>query len=190
MMTQRIVKKVVLIAASGDCRTHIKVRVAADDPKFRIVGCSYVDDETDVLVDWGDGCVESIFELTTTTHTYATPGEYEITISDVLTEITLSAVSGLRHDFGLKVIGFSSTAPHLTRLGTAAFAGCENLEGIVHLPRITEFGKATQASQMPFYNCPKLEEIRFAKQNEAAIKATAAYQFDATLGSNARVAFG
>ena len=159
MMTQRIVKKVVLIAASVDCRTHIKVRVAADDPKFRVVGCSYVDDETDVIVDWGDGTVESIFELTTTTHTYAAPGEYEITISDVLTEITLSGVSGLRREFGLKVIGFSSTAPHLTRLGTAAFACCENLEGVVELPRITELGKGLQATQMPFYNCPNVGEI-------------------------------
>jgi len=184
-MTQRIIKKVMLVDGSVRPSTKVRIRIAADDPVWRVVSCAYFDDETDVIVDWGDGSVESVFELMDVYHTYAEPGDYVVTLSDILTEIGFRKSSPTATDaYSRKVIGFRTTAEHLIRIAACAFSGSTALTGSVAFPNV-ETISGTGADQLPFVGCTELTEIHFAAKHATTIQRSSAYRTDPRLGAPA-----
>jgi len=112
----------------------------------------------DCTIDWGDGTKEKVV-VASPTHTYASAGEYVVTISGAVSGLStnstkFSANKGEMRNYIVRVKQWGKTG--LTSMNQA-FYGCENLAripaDIVHsFDEVTTFAKA-------FNSCTKLEEI-------------------------------
>lgn len=177
----------ILLPPERDELTHVGIRVTAEDLTFKFQKCDYIDATAMCTVNWGDGTVETPYDITKVTHTYAQPGEYEITLTDALSSLSVSGTSATRQKEGLKIISFKANAPHLTELGASAFYGCANITGGVELPHVNTIAGTTTE---PFAGCPQAFEIHFSKDNEAAIRASTPFTKDPQLGApNAVISF-
>lgn len=131
-----------------------------------------------VTIDWGDNSSDtvtgtSVDVLINTTHTYATAGDYEITL-DITGEIVIrnttknnmSTFIWKNDSVLLNNLEYTSAitkifiGPDVT-LGYRAFSNCYNLK-YISLP----FG-LTDINQYVFYDCYSLNSVTFPKDSEA-----------------------
>lgn len=134
-----------------------------------------------IQVAWGDGMTEEVQTLGQVVHTYAVPGRYEILISDDVSTLGISAMSGTYQTvYAPMVCAFKSNARKLTGLAQFAFSkcsqlsemdfretsvralpqyglrGCAALTGLDGLPRNIE-----DIGSNAFTGCELLEVVRF-----------------------------
>ena len=114
-------------------------------------------------LDWGDGSQREAFEregLVEASHTYAEPGEYDITLFAVdegKIEIAFFGNEygdddGYRNMLAQAVIGID-----VTKIDDYAFTDCENLESLTFLSDDTEI------DNFAFSHCGSLEEVALPK---------------------------
>ena len=157
-------------------------------------------------IDWGDGTTERVSSISQLVHTYPSVGEYEVRLSDTVTTLRLSTVSGVFATYAKRIVSFVTNAVNLntlsalcfngasgletvdlrdgnvTTLSTRCFDGCVSLSGRLDLPKVNSI----QATG--FKGCVNITELHFAKSNEAVISALTG--FDTLFGAvNARPFF-
>ena len=195
--------------------TKLRVRVTDDQ------GCAYginklwVADGADGTVSWGDGVVETFpSETSPLTHVYAKAGEYEIRLSENVSQmnVTGSATTSVTTIYAENLLSFVSNSPLFSKLGAYALSGCLNLtefdvedanytlisasmmKGCANLPAVLRFPCITTINSnratLPFAGCTSVREIWFPKSAEDLITRSISYQADPHLGApNAEVKF-
>ena len=106
-------------------------------------------------LDWGDGSQKEAFDsegLIEASHTYAEPGDYDITLFAVddadIELISLDSDIGYRNMVTQVIIGEDATKVH-----DSAFSDCENLEELQFL------GESTEIGDYAFSNCVSLLSV-------------------------------
>lgn len=104
-------------AAAADGKTHIWIRIDDDTPSGRMSFPLYWSQSVSrgVSVNWGDGTASQTYDGTgadTHTHTYARPGDYEITLN--VTDGTIS-FDGTSTTSGFSLYGSRATASSYNR---------------------------------------------------------------------------
>ena len=203
-----ITKKVTLLPAPF-VGTRIKIRVPSTDEgdlEYRIFAAVRADDTESFDVDWGDGSTETKSGIVSRGHIYAAPGDYEIKISDGIKSLACSSSGGsapFLSKYGPSVLSLVSNATKLARLGCMygcrnmrtfdirksavselgekIFVDCASLSGDIYLPRISEL---PYTDTQPFAGCTGgITRIHFSAEHESAIRNSAAFLADATLGT-------
>ena len=184
--------------------TRLRIRLAEDGMQRKISSIVLAAGHANCAIDWGDGTVETVTRLPP--HTYAKAGEYIVRLSDDVSALTVSN----RNDTDPTLLAFASNATLLGKIQQFCFDGCTYLQridvresGLTSLDRMAfryctslsselYFPKVNQlsgtATSEVFAGCTGgITKIHFAKVNEAAIKASAPYQGDPTLGTGTAV---
>ena len=205
-----ITKKVRLIAAPEPEGTFLGVRIPEGDLRLMLYKATTVDGAMGVTVDWGDGTRETVAEIDNLVHDYPAAGAYVVTISDDVDELCPFNTSGETLTYKERLVSVRATArrfvttanfgfsglpnlrevslPNVRTLWNGVFSGSAGLVGELCFPSVAAFGSAPRT--MPFKDCPGVTVIRFAKSNEAAIRASSFWEKDQQLGAeNAVVRF-
>lgn len=154
--------------SDGTTRIYIQLQDSRREPYLKL----YLSDNSEVDVDWGDGSTHSTFTSTTADyvgerHTYATGGNYVISIKDIRGSYSLqnsrNSVSTLLTNNesvvtspdkaylnAIKKIELSS---HITTLNRAIFDSCCSLKAITIPKSVTGIGVST------FSSCASLSTI-------------------------------
>ena len=214
-----IVKKIILVAEPGpepaERGTFLTVEPTAESPTYGFYAGTLAADSGSVTVDWGDGTVETVADISRMAHTYAVPGVYTVRLSDDLAMLGCSAPVGtavqskvyakllkgvvcnaaklktlnagaFRQSDNLVSADFADAA--IATLKSNVFNGCAALAGAVVFPAVVDIDGA--AGTQPFAGCAALREIHFARANEPVITALPCYADDPHLGAaNATVLF-
>lgn len=153
-----IIRKVRVVAAPVPplfVGTRVKILVTEESPAWGFKTANLADGSTRILVDWGDGAVEEFAGGSDLTHAYATPGQYEVRLSDDIVSLALSAKSGVHmRTYGPMIAGVWSNARKLDALLSYAFGSCANLTEI-------DF-KEAQIRAIPeycFFHCASLVNL-------------------------------
>ena len=155
--------------------TRIVIATTDESPTFGIYLAKLAEGHPSLTVDWGDGSCETLPGLDSSTHTYPTPGQYEIRVSD---DVASLRVRGLKDEFittyPKMLVSFCSDAVHLTELGQGCFTGASLVEIENWPPKLESIGGAglnentqlTKVAPLPatlsklgasaFANCQKL----------------------------------
>jgi len=214
-----IIKKVILVAEPGpepaERGTFLTVEPTEESPTYGFYAGTLAADSGSVTVDWGDGTVETVADISRMTHTYASAGVYTVRVSDDLAMLGCSAPVGTAVQsrvYAKLLKGVVCNAAKLKVLNTGAFRqsdnlvsadfadaaiesirsnafnGCFALAGAVVFPSVVDIDGA--AGTLPFAGCTALREIHFARANEPVITALPCYADDPHLGAaNATVLF-
>jgi len=214
-----IVKKIILVAEPGpepaERGTFLTVEPTEESPTYGFYAGALAADSGSVTVDWGDGTVETVADISRMTHTYAMAGVYTVRLSDDLAMLGCSAPVGTAVQsrvYAKLLKGVVCNAEKLKALNTGAFRqsdnlvsadfadaaiesirsntfnGCSALAGAVVFPSVVDIDGA--AGTLPFAGCTALREIHFARANEPVITALPCYADDPHLGAaNATVLF-
>ena len=214
-----IVKKIILVAEPGPeparRGTFLTVEPTEESPTYGFYAGALAADSGSVTVDWGDGTVETVADISRMTHTYASAGVYTVRLSDDLAMLGCSAPVGTAVQsrvYAKLLKGVGCNAEKLKALNTGAFRqsdnlvsadfadaaiesirsnafnGCSALAGAVAFPSVVDIDGA--AGTLPFAGCTALREIHFARANEPVITALPCYADDPHLGAaNATVLF-
>ena len=214
-----IVKKIILVAEPGpepaERGTFLTVEPTEESPTYGFYAGTLAADSGSVTVDWGDGTVETVADISRMTHTYASAGVYTVRVSDDLAMLGCSAPVGTAVQsrvYAKLLKGVVCNAAKLKVLNTGAFRqsdnlvsadfadaaiesirsnafnGCFALAGAVVFPSVVDIDGA--AGTLPFAGCTALREIHFARANEPVITALPCYADDPHLGAaNATVLF-
>ena len=213
-----IIKKVRLVAAPEPAfvGTTLTVGIAADRLGYGIYAAELAEGHENAVVDWGDGVTEQVAAFPAR-HTYVGQGTYSVRISDDLATLRVCAVNPEEkdidfNDYPPSLLGFTSNAQNLQKLGKYGFFLCENMTEFdvtdcsayfigpclfkncyglppkVYLPNISTYeGNGVNA---PFRNDTNILEIHFASNNEASIRAVPTFEKEPNLGArNATVIF-
>lgn len=190
--------------------TKIKIAVNADELGFGIYNLDKSDEATAFTVDWGDGITEQGRSISSLIHQYATPGTYEIRISDGIDNLTLATYQGgtkFATTYPLAVREVQINATQLATVGTGCFYNCKNLTkvsftapGVATMPsrcfqgcaslsgRLDFPAIASLARILPFAECTGgITEIHFPAASEVAITSSSIYKADPTLGTGTAV---
>lgn len=205
-----IIKKVRLIAAPEPEGTFLGVRIPEGDLRLMLYKATTVDGAMGVTVDWGDGTQETVAEIDNLVHDYPAAGAYVVAISDDIDELCPFNTSGETLAYKDRLFSVRATArrfvttanfgfsglpnlrelslPNVRTLWNGVFSGCTGLVGELCFLSVAAFGSAPRT--MPFKDCPGVTAIRFARSNEAAIRASSFWEKDPQLGAaNAVVRF-
>ena len=201
-----ITKKVRLVPAPF-VGTKIRVSVPSSpggELTYKIFRAIRADGCDTLMIDWGDGVTETFNAFINKGHTYEEPGVYEIRISDDVSELTVSNTADTYVNFyAPSVLSFTSNAKKLTSIGTfrrccnmigfdmresnimelreCEFLDCASLSGDIYLPRISEL---PYTDTQPFAGCTGgITRIHFSAEHEDAIRNSAAFLADPTLGT-------
>jgi len=123
----------------------------SDDNQINIP--TFPEETYDYTVDWGDGIIESNF-TSDASHTYASSGTYQVTISGTFPRIYFKANEdgSLRGD-EQKILSIDQWGTSEWSSMSSAFAGCINLDMMANdLPNLT----ATENLSRMFLNCQSL----------------------------------
>lgn len=147
-----------------DGKTHVFIDIPIDDLQYSLE--LYFGATSQIVIDWGDGSqVETAAgTLNSRTHTYSSPGKYEVSI-DVSGggKLTLQGTANSKNAYHFN--GYGGTARNLSRvkkiylgsnaetIGNSAFYQCNSLEIIV-IPNTV-----TTINDFAFYNCYNLASI-------------------------------
>lgn len=214
-----IIKKVILVAEPGpepaERGTFLTVEPTEESPTYGFYAGALAADSGSVTVDWGDGTVETVEDISRKTHTYARAGVYTVWLSDDLAMLGCSAPVGTAVQsrvYAKLLKGVVCNAEKLKALNTGAFRqsdnlvsadfadaaiatlksnvfnGCAALAGAVVFPSVVDIDGAT--GTQPFAGCAALREIHFSRANEPVVTALPCYADDPHLGAaNATVLF-
>ena len=157
-------------------------------------------------IDWGDGTTERVSSISQLVHTYPSVGEYEVRLSDTVTTLRLSNISGAFTDYAKRIVSFITNSVNLNSIGALCFNGVSGLEtvdlrnsnvttlntrcfdGCVSLSGRLDLPKVNSIFATAFKGCVNITELHFAKSNEAVISALTG--FDTLFGAvNARPFF-
>ena len=201
-----IITKKVTLKPAPFVGTRITVNIA-ENLTFTLCDLTLADTSESVTVSWGDGPVETFASHAVCTHTYSHPGRYEVRISDdVRTFTSLPAQTDTDRS---AIIAVVSNARNLTVISTGAFGMCVNLATLdIDASAVNTLGYAAFADcvslparldlhgvrnllmrgeLLPFSGSTTIREFHFSEANEAAVKASAAYTADQTLGTGTAV---
>lgn len=214
-----IVKKIILVAEPGPepavRGTFLTIEPTAESPTYGFYAGALAADSGSVTVDWGDGTVETVADISRMAHTYASAGVYTVRLSDDLAMLGCSAPVGTAVQsrvYAKLLKGVVCNAEKLKALNTGAFRqsdnlvsadfadaaiesirsnafnGCAALAGAVVFPSAIDIEGSM--GTLPFAGCESLREIHFARANEPIITALPCYADDPHLGAaNATVLF-
>ena len=201
-----ITKKVTLLPAPF-VGTRVRIRVPHSPDAgltFKILSATRADDCESFEVDWGDGQKEERGGMMSYGHTYAAAGEYEIKISDGVKSLGLSTpTNAYPSQYVPSVLSVVTKATRLTNfhcfrgcrnmhtfdmvesavntLASYAFVDCASLLGNIYLPRINDL---PTTNRLPFAGCTGgITRIHFSAEHESAIRNSAAFLADPTLGT-------
>lgn len=92
-----------------------------------------------VTVYWGDGGRNEYAGISGATHTYATPGEYVVTISDDLASFGYTDYTGstAQRNMLRELLALGSK---VTRIEGYGFNNCKMMRGVIELPNVTTIG--------------------------------------------------
>ena len=152
-----------------DGNTHIWIHIDPDTPANRLTFPLYFGQSVShgVTVDWGDGSATETFAGTSATvhnHTYATGGDYEITleVTDGTLNLTGTSSSAGYTIYGLKANSNSYNRSRIRRIrigdsvtsiGLYCFHHCYALKKVSGMDDVTSIGNNA------FYNCYQLSSI-------------------------------
>ena len=150
-------------------KKHIWIHIDPDTPANRLTFPLYFGQSVanGVVVDWGDGSATETFAGTSATvhnHTYATGGDYEITLEVTNGTLNLTGTSGSSGDaiYGLKAtlnaynrsrIRRVHIGDSVTGIGQYCFWNCYSLK------KVSGFGNVTSIGTYAFYYCYALTNI-------------------------------
>ena len=176
-----------------------RIRIKLDDPESLTWGIrklTLAEGRERAVVDWGDGTTTEVTASGSQEHIYAQTGEYEVRISDDLSQLQClmrGGTSMYQRVYAPMIREFSSDAALLTNFGVDGFyravnlstlqceeSGvsdlgrwtlqyCTGLVGRLDLPRVNTI--ATES----FSGSTGITELHFSKANEETIKALAGY---------------
>lgn len=176
-----------------------RIRIRIDDPESLTWGMfdlTLAEGHEKAVIGWGDGTHEDFVTNGMVTHTYATTGEYEISLSDDLAGIRCShpkAGSPFRSTYAPMIREFQTTAVHVQTLGNYCLAGAANLTAFccersgvsilapwafAHCPLLTgrlDFPRVVSIDASTFKDCLGITELHFGAANEATIRALPAW---------------
>ena len=206
-----ITKKVTLLPAPEPpfVGTRITVKVPSSpvgDLTYKIFRATKANGSSDMTIDWGDGTSEAATTILNKGHTYEVPGVYEVRISDDVANLYIGNSGGsdtYDNIYAPSVLSFSTNAQKLTKLGCfrrccnmlgfemressveeigeCAFVDCAALSGDIYLPRIHDLPFTTRQQ---FDGCTGgITRIHFSAEHENAIRNSAAFLADPTLGT-------
>lgn len=206
----KITCKTTLLSADGE--TRITLEIPESDLDWKLGQTMLAEGRGRGTLDWGDGQIQKLGTEESIFHNYAAPGRYEVRISDDFAALGLSANNlAYASRYAKRIVAFETDAKRLTTLQDNAFRTCTNLTDFdcrngavrslgfgaffncpsierIDLPHIRELSPDT--ANLPFVRCTALAEVHFAKANEAAIRASAAFLADPRLGApSAEVVF-
>ena len=152
-----------------DGKTHIWIHIDPDTPANRLTFPLYFGQSVanGVTVDWGDGSATETFAGTSAkihSHTYATGGDYEITLE--VTDGTLN-LTGTSSSSGYAIYGSKANSnsynrsrirrvhigDSVTSIGNYAFYNCYSLTSITMPDSVTSIGTSA------FNNCNSLTSV-------------------------------
>lgn len=152
-----------------DGKTHIWIHIDPDTPANRLTFPLYFGQSVanGVTVDWGDGSATETFAVTATyvhNHTYATGGDYEITLE--VTDGTLN-LTGTSSSSGYAIYGSKANSKYynksrirrvhigdgVTSIGQYCFWGCYLLK------KVSGMNDVTSIETYAFGNCYDLTSI-------------------------------
>lgn len=152
-----------------DGKTHIWIHIDPDTPANRLTFPLYFGQSkaNGVAVDWGDGSATETFSVTSATthnHTYATGGDYEITLEVTDGTLNLTGTSG---SSGYAIYGSRANSEScnrgrirrvhigdgVTSIGQYCFHNCYALK------KVSGIGDVTSIGNYAFYYCCSLSNI-------------------------------
>ena len=172
-----------------DGKTHVFINIPEDDPSYETTlyfGHTTASGQT--VVDWGDGSPPETFSgksTATHSHTYSSPGKYEVTLDT--TSGVMSVIGTSSSKSGTHFSGAGNYARNLTRIeeirfstntsiGNYAFSYCYTLQSVTIPDSVTSIGNSAfsacyvlQSVTIPdsvtsigdgaFYNCYVLQSV-------------------------------
>ena len=181
--------------------TKIKIRVPEDYQFFGLRSTTLAPGCETVTVEWGDGTSDTQEGFSRFQHEYAHPGEYEVLISDELSQfalstsntgsafhthiapMVLSVLSNAKNLHALyddcffhciNMAGCAFNGVQLTTFAKSPFAECASLAGSLALP----FAESIEGDKenLPFAGCMGLTEIHFAQAKKEMLLACPAFE--------------
>ena len=149
-----ITKKVRLIPAPF---VGTRIKIVLDDPESLTWGMhdlSLADGHEKVIIDWGDGIREAISDPSLLQHTYNRTGEYEVRISDDISEIRCSGgpTSPYFTTYAPMIRSCITNATALTTIGGRCFLNAANMGAF-----ICKGSGVTEIASFSFRDCPSLK---------------------------------
>ena len=149
-----------------DGKTHVFINIPEDDPSYETTlyfGHTAASGQT--VIDWGDGSpteTASGSSAAEHSHTYTTPGRYEVTLDTTTGVISVIGTNDSRT--GTHFSGSGTYARNLTRIeeirfstkisiGSSAFASCRALQNVTIPEGVTSIGNSA------FYYCYTLQSV-------------------------------
>lgn len=149
--------------------TTLVVCPTSDNMTVRVEGGQLAPGSGSVAVSWGDGREERLASFLGVTHTYTSPGEHWIRISDDLKTFgyTYGSDGDANKQMLREVVSVGSKVRSISYYG---FNNCRSMRGVIDLPGVTyignyAFGSAcgitdfilpsmTRLQEVSFYTCP------------------------------------
>lgn len=124
------------IAARG---TVVAVEVSEDSMAVLLSTGTLAAGSKSVIVSWGDGSTGEYNGISGARHTYATPGEYLIVISDDIATFGFTNASGsmAERDTLRELV---SLGEKVTSIAPYGFNNCKKMRGVMNLPNVTSIG--------------------------------------------------
>ena len=192
-----ITKKVRLVPAPVRM-TRVTINLEAPDSLvWGIKRLPLATGSASATVDWGDGTSTEVTTADPVTHAFASPGTYEVCISDDIESCMFSKASGsddFSEIYAKRIVAFKTDAEKLTKFEPYCFRNCSNLttvncarSWITYLP-LRAFDSCEQLAGRLDFPCVYLinpltfkgalliNEVHFAKTNEAAITSSSGWE--------------
>ena len=152
--------------APTDRKTHVFINIPADDPSYETTlyfGHTTASGQT--VIDWGDGSpteTASGSSAAEHSHTYASPGQYEITLDTVSGVVSIIGTSNSRT--GTHFFGSGNYARNLTRLDKVHFSTKISIGDYAFfhyyaLQSVTIPKGVTSVGNYAFYYCTVLQSV-------------------------------
>ena len=134
--------------------TELLLEATDASSRARIVTGTLSQGRPSVIVDWGDGTVDTVRgSIRSLTHEYGRKGVYRVRISDDIWSFGYTNSSGRTADRNMlrEVV---SIGKRVTDIAGYAFNNCKRLEGVVDLRNVTSIGGYA------FGSTPRITELR------------------------------